>query len=125
MDDKVTFQDIKDYHRRFTKERKWEAFHDPKSVAMSIAIEAAELMEIFQWTNAEESFALKNNEKECTHIKEELSDVIMYCMSMANIMDIDVSEALADKIKKNEAKYPKDDNRYTELIDENGNVRGR
>lgn len=125
MDSKVTFQDIKSYEKKFTQERKWGAFHDPKSLSMSIAIEASELMEIFQWKSIEESFDIKNDEKEFNHLKEELSDVIMYCMSLANTLDIDVSDALTDKIKKNALKYPVESNKYSDIIDEDGNIKTR
>lgn len=125
MDENYTFKDLKDYHKNFTRERKWEDYHDPKSVAMSIAIEAAELMEIFQWKSIKESYEIDNNEAEFTHVKEELSDVIMYCASLANVLDIDISEAILDKIKKNEIKYPKESNKYTDKVKEDGSIEGR
>lgn len=72
---------------------------------MSIAIEASELMEIFQWISTEEAWNI-NNTSEFTHLKEELSDVIIYCLSLANQLDIDVAAAIEDKIEKNSRKYP-------------------
>lgn len=72
---------------------------------MSIAIEASELMEIFQWMSMEEALYI-NNSNESTHLKEELSDVIIYCMSLANQLDIDVTTAIEDKLKNNAVKYP-------------------
>lgn len=125
MDSEYTFGELKEYHRMFTAERKWEAFHDPKSVSMSIAIEAAELMEIFQWKSLEESFDIVKNEEEYTHVKEELSDVIMYCASLANVLNIDISEALKDKMIKNERKYPQDKNKYTDRVNGEGIIIGR
>lgn len=71
---------------------------------MSIAIEASELMEIFQWLSPEEALDI-NNSSEATHLNEELSDVIIYCLSLANQLDIDVTAAIEDKLKKNAIKY--------------------
>lgn len=76
---------------------------------MSIAIEASELMEIFQWISTEEAQHISSTE-EFTHLKEELSDVIIYCISLSNQLDIDVVAAIEDKIGKNGRKYPIYDN---------------
>ena len=72
---------------------------------MSIAIEASELMEIFQWLNEKESWDIMNP-SEATHLEEELADVMIYCLSLANQLDIDISTAIEGKIKKNSIKYP-------------------
>lgn len=106
MDDNNTnIQELKEKVFQFVKQRDWEKFHNPKNLAISIAIEASELMEIFQWLNEEESWDIINsNEK--IHLKEEVADVIIYCMSLANQLDIDLSIAIEDKIKKNSIKYP-------------------
>lgn len=106
MTDKTTnIQQVKDKIGAFVKERNWNESHSPKNLSMSIAIEASELMEIFQWLSPEEAWNI-NNTSESTHLKEELSDVIIYCFSLANQLGIDVSEAIEDKIKKNAIKYP-------------------
>lgn len=118
MDNKVTIGEIKDIERKFVEERGWGKFHDPKSLAMSVGIEAAELMEIFQWKTTQESYDIVNNLEEYTHLKEEMADVVMYIIGLANTLNIDLSEALIDKSKKNALKYPKDDNKYTNLLKE-------
>lgn len=106
MTDKLTnIQQLKDKVAKFVHERNWNQFHSPKNLAMSIAIEASELMEIFQWLSTEEAWDI-NNSSESTHLKEELSDVIIYCLSLANQLDIDVTTAIEDKIRKNGIKYP-------------------
>ncbi|MDR7855643.1 nucleotide pyrophosphohydrolase [Tissierella sp.] len=106
MTDKTTnIQQVKDKIAKFVAERKWNQFHNPKNLSMSIAIEASELMEIFQWMTEEEAWNI-NNSTESIHLKEELSDVIIYCLSLANQLDIDVSAAIEDKIGKNAIKYP-------------------
>ena len=75
---------------------------------MSISIEAAEIMEIFQWLTIEESNQVKNNPEIKEHVGEELSDVINYALRMARVMDIDIEKAMIDKIEKNKIKYPKE-----------------
>lgn len=106
MTDKNTnIQELKDKVSTFVKERNWEKFHNPKNLSMSIAIEASELMEIFQWLSIEESINIMDS-LEAEHLKEELADVIIYCISLANQLNIDISTAIIDKIKKNSVKYP-------------------
>jgi len=81
---------------RFIKERDWDQFHSPENLAKSIAIEAGELLEIFQWSS----------EGEPEKVKEELADVMIYCIQLAMKYGFDVEEIIHDKISKNEAKYP-------------------
>lgn len=107
MKDKTTnIQSLKDKVLKFVQERDWNDFHNPKNLAMSIAIESSELMEIFQWLNEEESNNIMDSD-ENMHLQEELADVIIYCLSLANRLDIDISSAIEDKIKKNAIKYPR------------------
>ena len=104
-DRNTNIQQLKDKVAKFVADRNWKQFHNPKNLSMSIAIEASELMEIFQWMREEEAWDV-NNSSESTHLKEELSDVIIYCMSLANQLDIDITVAIEDKLKKNAIKYP-------------------
>jgi len=106
MTDQITnIQELKDIVSIFVKERNWEEYHNPKNLSMSIAIEASELMEIFQWLNEKESWDIMSS-SEATHVEEELADVMVYCLSLANQLNIDVSTAIEEKIKKNSIKYP-------------------
>ncbi len=90
----------------FVKEREWEKYHSPKNVAVSVVLEAAELLEHFQWAPpAPEEI----DEKKREEIGEELSDVMAYLLSLANVLDIDVSQAMTRKMVKNRAKYPTSD----------------
>lgn len=119
-DSDTTIQFFKDRIAKFVKERDWEKYHHPKEVAISISIEAAELLELFQWIEKEHIVKIKKNEKAMKEIKEELADIMDYCLALANQLDIDVSQALYDKIRKNEEKYPVEKIRgnykkYTEL----------
>lgn len=104
-DETTTIQELKSKIALFTKERNWNQFHNPKNLSMSIAIEASELMEIFQWLTPEESWKISTSD-EYIHLKEELSDVMIYCLSLANQLGIDVAEAIEDKLEKNGIKYP-------------------
>ena len=83
--------------RKFTEDRDWDQFHSPANLAKSIAIEAAELLECFQWD--EENYDLE-------HVKEELADVIVYCQDMLDKLGLNVDEIVNSKMDKNEAKYP-------------------
>ena len=85
----------------FRNERDWEQFHDSKNLATAIAIEAAELNELFLWKNIEESEKVDSNK-----IKEELADVLAFSFLLAEKHGFDVKEIMLDKIKKNGEKYP-------------------
>jgi NTP pyrophosphatase (non-canonical NTP hydrolase) len=85
---------------KFRNERDWEQFHNPKDLALAINIEAAELLELFLWKNAEDA----NPEK----VKEELADVFAFAFLLAEKYGFDVKEIILDKIKKNGEKYPVD-----------------
>jgi dCTP diphosphatase len=90
----------------FVAERLWQRFHDPKNLSASIAIEAAELMEHFQWLRSDELDAVKQDRQKMAEIREEIADIAAYMLSFASVMGIDVSSALADKMQKNAGKYP-------------------
>lgn len=84
----------------FRDERNWKQFHNPKDLAISISLEAAELLELFQWS-AEDTQAAKK----LPQMKEELADVMIYCMLMADNLGLDVEQIIYDKMKKNGEKY--------------------
>lgn len=90
----------------FVDERDWQQFHDPKNLSMSIAIEAAELMEHFQWLRSEQLDALRKDPAVMAEIKEELADVFCYVLAFAASMGIDLCAALESKMVKNREKYP-------------------
>lgn len=86
---------------KFRDDRDWKQFHNPKDLAISISLEAAELLEVFQWS-AEDTKC----EKEMNKIKEELADVINYCILMADTCGLDLDEIVCEKLKQNNKKYP-------------------
>lgn len=103
-DDRITLQELKQRMASFVRERDWEQFHTPKNLSMSIAIEAAELMEHFQWLTVEQS---RNLDPEAlAEIGEELADIVIYSLSMANALKLDLADTVQAKMEKNIRKYP-------------------
>ncbi len=107
-DDTTTMTHLRDLVRRFVDERNWNQFHTPKNLSMSLAIEAAELMEHFQWLTAEQSQSIADDPVVLQGVGEELADVICYALAMANELGLDVSATMAAKMVKNAQKYPVD-----------------
>ena len=100
---------------KFRDDRDWRQFHTPKDLAISLTLETAELLEVFQWSGAD----LECRDK-LERIREELADVLSYCVLMADVCGLDLDEILREKVAKNEAKYPVEKARgradkYTEL----------
>ena len=96
--------------RQFNEERDWDQFHTPDNLAKSISIEAAELLECFQW----------NNDFDKEHLCEELADVLSYCIMLADRLDVDIEDIVMDKLEKTKKKYPVDkakgvSTKYTDL----------
>ena len=101
---------------QFRDDREWRQFHTPKDLAISLSLEAAELLEVFQWSGAD----LECRDK-LERIREELADVLSYCVLMADVCGLDLDEILNAKVDQNAAKYPVEKARgsaakYTELI---------
>ena len=105
-DSETTVAQLRQIVRRFVDRRDWHQFHTPKNVAMSIGIEAAELMEHFQWLTPEQSRAVAAEPDQSAAVADELADVLCYVLAMANELGLDLSTALHDKMAKNEQKYP-------------------
>jgi NTP pyrophosphatase (non-canonical NTP hydrolase) len=104
-DENTTFGELKSKIKAFNHARNWEQFHSPKEVAISISIESAELLEIFQWQSLSTS-DIKKDEQKITEIKEEIADIMIYIFGLANTLHIDLSQALLTKLEKNAEKYP-------------------
>lgn len=97
----MDFNEVRKAALTFRKEREWEQFHNPKDLAISIGLEAAELLEVFQWSGAETDKPSKR-----TAMEEELADILIYCTYMAEDLGIDLLEAASRKIARNAEKYP-------------------
>jgi NTP pyrophosphatase (non-canonical NTP hydrolase) len=98
--------ELRDRIRAFVRERDWEQFHNPKNLAMALAVEAAELMEQFQWLTPDES-AVPDDERR-QRIEDELADVLVYLVRMADRLDVDLLAAGSRKLEHNARKYPAD-----------------
>lgn len=111
----MTFEEAAREVREFRDERDWLRFHNPKDLALSVSIEAAELLEVFQWSGSDVKVDAKAD-----HAKEELADVAIYCIYLADALGVDLAEAISDKLSKNAENYPVEKARgsarkYTEL----------
>ena len=113
-DTKMTQETIKEV-LKFRDDRNWKQFHNPKDLAISISLEAAELLEVFQWSAGDVTC-----ENKMDKIKEELADVLNYCILMADACGLDMDEIVCEKVKRNNEKYPVEKafgskEKYTEL----------
>ncbi len=111
----MTFDEVSRDILRFRDERDWTQFHNPKDLAISVSLEAAELLECFQWSGAD----LECADRE-THMEEELADVMIYCVMLADRLRVDPVEAMRRKLGQDESKYPVKkargrSSKYTEL----------
>ena len=106
MDATTTVDTLRQRVAAFVAERAWQVYHTPKSLSMSIAIEAAELMEHFQWhgNGASERAAAQPEVRGA--VADELADVLIYCLALANKLDVDISEAVLAKLTRNELRFP-------------------
>jgi dCTP diphosphatase len=92
--------------QQFVEDREWQKYHNPKNLAMSIGIEAGELMEIFQWLSPSDARSVAADTRRGKQAAEELADVIIYCLLLASTLGLDVSSTVMGKIQNNETKYP-------------------
>lgn len=90
----------------FVAQRDWHQFHTPKNLAMSLAIEAAEVMEHFQWLTPEESRTVGQDPARLAQVADELADVLCYALALCNELNLDLSSAITAKLAKNALKYP-------------------
>jgi NTP pyrophosphatase (non-canonical NTP hydrolase) len=107
-DAEMTVLDLRHRIADFVRAREWEVFHNPKDLASAITIEAAELMELFLWKDPQQVHEVTEQQESRDRIKDELADIVILCLSLANRMEIDVADAVTAKVAANEAKYPAD-----------------
>src|SRR5215467_4052477 len=102
----TTLAMLKEVVERFADERDWGQFHSPKNLSMSVAVEAAELMEHFLWVDSEESRQLIRDPARLAAVGEEVADVACLLLNLSNVLGIDLSQAILEKVAKNAIKYP-------------------
>jgi NTP pyrophosphatase (non-canonical NTP hydrolase) len=90
----------------FADAREWGPYHTPKNLAMALMVEASELAEIFQWLTPEESIEVMSDPDKAFRVRDEVADVLAYLLQLAGACGVDVVEALAEKIDRNEARFP-------------------
>lgn len=102
----MDIRDLQDRLAEFAGERDWDQFHSPKNLSMALAAEAAELLEIFQWLTEEQSKGVTGDPGTLKSIQEELADIFIYLVRLADKLGIDLDKAVHEKIRLNELKYP-------------------
>lgn len=102
----ATLAELSEAVRAFGRERDWHLYHNPKNLTAALIVEAAELLEPFQWLTPEQSLALPEAKREA--VRQEMADVLIYLVSLANCLDIDLIRAAEDKLAINARKYPVD-----------------
>ena len=105
-DEQTTVRELRETVEQFVRERNWQQFHTPKNISMALAVEAAELLEHFQWLTIEESWEIAKDTDKLLGVSEELADVVCYALAMANRLELDLSMAIEKKMEKNRLKYP-------------------
>jgi dCTP diphosphatase len=90
----------------FAEARNWGRFHSPKNLAMALAGEVGELIELFQWLTEDESRQLLLDPKKAQSVRDEIADVAIYLVRLASVLGVDLNEAVMQKVRKNEVKYP-------------------
>ena len=113
-----SIEQLREALRQFAAERDWDQFHSPKNLSMALIVEAAELLEHFQWMSEPESAALSSAKH--AEVRAEMADVFIYLVRLADRLDVDLLQAASDKIRLNALRYPADQFRgssrkYTEL----------
>jgi NTP pyrophosphatase (non-canonical NTP hydrolase) len=98
-----SIKELRDNILNFRDARDWKKFHNPKDLAISISLEAAELLEVFQWSGSDVEV---DSEKKINKVKEELADVMIYSILMADTLGLDISEIVNNKLEENNKKYP-------------------
>lgn len=98
-----SIKELTDQIVAFRDARNWKQFHNPKDMALSISLEAAELLEVFQWSGSDTEV---DTDHKMEKVKEELADVLIYCSLMAHDLDLDLWQIVLDKLKRNNEKYP-------------------
>ncbi|MFY9329305.1 MAG: nucleotide pyrophosphohydrolase [Georgfuchsia sp.] len=104
MESKDKIIQLRDALRKFTAARDWRQYHTPKNLAMAMIVEAAELVEQFQWMTPEQSLALSDQQHAA--VRDEVADTLIYLIELADVLDIDLIAAAHDKMAKNAIKYP-------------------
>lgn len=108
MDDKTTVSALKGEVSRFRDDRDWLKFHNPKDLSIALSVESSELQELFLWKDTEHVKKMPKDKEQLQRIKDEMADVGIYLLSLADVLGVDLSDAVTEKLVKNSKKYPID-----------------
>jgi len=100
----LDLDEVRDFLGKFAADRDWEQYHNPKNLAMALAAEAGELLEVFQWLTPQQSRELTDEQRRA--VADEMADVLQYLVRLANVVSIDLAEELWRKLRENEARFP-------------------
>jgi len=106
VDDSTSVSALKEKVAKFRDERDWLKFHNPKDLSIALSVETAELEELFLWKDDKSVKRMRNDRKQLKRIKEEVADIGIYLLSLSNVLGIDLSAAVAQKLVLNAQKYP-------------------
>ena len=112
----TSFEDLTERYNRFVTDRDWEQFHTPKNLAEAISVEANELLEIFLWHDNHPSEEVRSDSEVRARVKEEIADVMIYSIAMADQFDVDLAEAVKEKMEDNEQRF--DDETASEITED-------
>jgi len=104
----IEVRPLQEVLRRFALERDWDQFHSPKNLVMALTGELGELAELFQWSTEEESRRAASDPRTTRAVREELADVTLYLVRLADVLGVDLNAAVSEKLVLNAAKYPAD-----------------
>ena len=106
LDNKATISNLKEEVAKFRDERDWLKFHNPKDLSIALSIESSELEELFLWKENMSANGIKKDRRQFARVKEEIADIFIYLLSLSNVLELDMSDAVAGKLKQNAKKYP-------------------
>jgi dCTP diphosphatase len=105
-DAKTSISELRERVAAFAKERDWDQFHSPKNLSMALAVEVAELMELFQWKTEQQSWDCRDRPDDLERAREELADIAIFVFNLCNRLNVDLASAVLEKLESNAAKYP-------------------
>ena len=106
MDSKATILRLKEAVAKFRDDRDWLKFHNPKDLSIALSIESSELEELFLWKDDMSARRVKKDGRQFSRIREEVADIFIYLLSLSNVLGLDMSEAVTEKLEQNTRKYP-------------------
>ena len=106
LDNKTSISSLKEAVAKFRDERDWLKFHNPKDLSIALSIETSELEELFLWKENVSASRIKKDRRQFSRVKEEIADIFIYLLSLSNVLGLDVSTAVTEKLEQNARKYP-------------------